>query len=503
MNKVVFPSLSHRLLARNVLWNLTGFLLPLGVALVVIPALISHLGTERFGMLTLAWVALGYFGLFDLGLGRALTQIISVRLGSGRFEEVPDIAWTAWLLMAVLGAAGGVALAISVEWLTADALQVPRALQSEASASLLMVALGVPFVITTTGLRGLLEACQRFDLVNVVRLFNGVFTFLGPLIALQWKSDLTGAVGALLITRVIAWFVYAALCLWSMPTLRQGMRFRPHVIPEMLRFGGWLTITNLIGPLMDYMDRFLVAALVTLAAVAYYATPFELVTKLLFVSASIVGVLYPAFAASRSRDDEDAEKYYIYGIKFVYILVFPMVLMAIAFSQEVIELWLGQEFAAQSVSVLRWLAAGVLVNSLAQVPYAFLQGSGRPDLTAKLHLIELPIYLVCAWWVIGQFGIVGAAVVWTARVGLDALILFLMAQRRLSSKLAVCSGGIAWVVSAAVCLLVVAMPHSFMLRVTLALGIMFLFAVAVWVYLFDANERRILRKPIQAWRSAT
>ena len=41
------------------------------VALATIPALVRRLGTDRFGILTIGWAVLGYFSLFDLGLGRA------------------------------------------------------------------------------------------------------------------------------------------------------------------------------------------------------------------------------------------------------------------------------------------------------------------------------------------------------------------------------------------------------------------------------------------------
>ena len=69
-------------LARGVVWNALGQGLPLVAALFAVPILIDVLGTDRFGVLTLAWIAIGYFGLFDLGLGRALTQLVAGSLGN-------------------------------------------------------------------------------------------------------------------------------------------------------------------------------------------------------------------------------------------------------------------------------------------------------------------------------------------------------------------------------------------------------------------------------------
>ncbi|HLJ29909.1 MAG TPA: hypothetical protein VKY85_24590 [Candidatus Angelobacter sp.] len=58
---------SGRFLARNTIWNLLGQLLPMAVAVVAIPPVIRGLGIPRFGVLSLAWIVIGYFSLFDLG----------------------------------------------------------------------------------------------------------------------------------------------------------------------------------------------------------------------------------------------------------------------------------------------------------------------------------------------------------------------------------------------------------------------------------------------------
>ena len=63
----------------------------MAVAVVTIPALIGRLGTDRFGVLTLAWILLGYFSLFDLGLGRALTKMVAEQLGLGQERDIPGL----------------------------------------------------------------------------------------------------------------------------------------------------------------------------------------------------------------------------------------------------------------------------------------------------------------------------------------------------------------------------------------------------------------------------
>jgi O-antigen/teichoic acid export membrane protein len=171
---------SGRRLARNVIWNFLGTGAPLLVGIVAIPILINSLGTERFGVLALAWMFVGYFSLFDLGLGRALTQMLARMLGSGEIESIPRLFWTAMVLVTALGVVGTLAAAGLSEWLVGDVLRVPVELREETLTSFYILAASIPVVIGTTGLRGTLEAYQRFDLVNAVRIPLGILTFLGP-----------------------------------------------------------------------------------------------------------------------------------------------------------------------------------------------------------------------------------------------------------------------------------------------------------------------------------
>src|SRR3546814_621694 len=95
----------------NVVWNAVGTGAPLLAGVIALPTLVTTLGVERFGVLSLAWVVVGYFSFFDLGLGRAMTQLIAERVGSGSENEVPAIAQTGMNVMAMLGVAGGLGVA--------------------------------------------------------------------------------------------------------------------------------------------------------------------------------------------------------------------------------------------------------------------------------------------------------------------------------------------------------------------------------------------------------
>jgi O-antigen/teichoic acid export membrane protein len=189
-----------------------------------------------------------------------------------------------------------------------------------------------------------------------------------------------------------------------------------------------MTFTNILSPFLVYVDRFVIAAIATIAAVAYYSTPYEVITKLWIIPGAIVSALFPAFATIFVGDKGRASFLLSQGTKVIFLSLFPITLAIVIFAEEVLGVWLGQEFAANSGKVLQILAVGVLINSLVHPATVLIQGAGRPDKIAKLHLVELALYLPILWYLTGGFGIVGAAVAWTLRVALDAALLHLIAS---------------------------------------------------------------------------
>lgn len=480
-----------RLLARNTVYNLLGQGLPMLVALAAIPLLIQGLGTDRFGVLTLAWILIGYFSLFDLGLGRALTQMIAERLGAGRQGDVAEIARAGLSLMFLLGVVGSVVLLLITPWLVGSVLTIPAPLQRETAASFYLLAFSLPLVISTAGLRGILEAQQRFGLVNALRVPLGVFTFLGPLLVLPFTSSLAAIVASLVVVRGVSWIAHLLLCLDSLRRTRPRTRLDLAIAWPLLRFGGWMTVTNVVSPLMTYLDRFLIGATLSIAAVAYYVTPYEVVTKLWIIPGAVLGVVFPAIASSFLRDRNRSALLFDRAFKFVFLAIFPFVLLAVPLAREGLGIWLGEEFAENSARVLQWLAVGVLVNSVAQVPFTVLQAAGRPDLTAKLHLIELPVYLLAIGWLITWFGVEGAAIAWVARVLVDLVALLFLTQRILPES-GPATYRIVWTLALALSTVAaITLPDSLPARMLLLLLTFAALVPAAW-YLFLSSAERAL-----------
>jgi len=487
------------LLARNTVLNLLGQVIPLLIGLATIPYIVRGLGTERFGVLAIAWVLLGYFSLFDLGLGRATTKFIAECLGRHQAERLPGLVWTSLGCQLIFGLAGSLLVGAFIPVLVGRVLKIPASLVHEARVSFFILAFSLPLVLATSALRSVLESAQRFDLVNFVKVPASIAVFLLPALALAFGWRLPGIVLLLVIARLGATLAYLAICLRVFPALGRDLSLDLRALRPLLTYGGWITVSGVISPILVSADRFVIGALVSMAAVGYYAAPSEMVGRLTIFPGSLVVTLFPAFSSLDALGDrERLEKLYARSVKFLLLALGPVLVLLIVFARQILRLWLGADFAAQSTVVLQILALGVLLNSLALVPYTLIQGLGRPDVTAKFHLLELPLYAGVLWLLVRHMGISGAAVAWTTRVGFDALLLFGAAWRlKLASLRVLAENGLVKSLLAVlgfggVLPLTLWATPALLTKVVLTALWLSLFAIATWSFVLDRRDRTFL-----------
>ncbi len=464
------------LVARNTLLNLLGQVLSLAVGVATIPVIVRALGEERFGLLGLMWAVLGYFSVLDFGLGRATTKFVAQYAAEGNDVALRRVATLAVASQTAIGVLAGIALAGIVPLVVKMVLHVPAALGSEARSSFLLLALSLPFVVLSLSLRAILEAIQRFDLVNLIRTPSSVAVFLAPAIAAPLGVKLPGILVLLLLVRVIAcWVTWIAV-----------------------------SVSNVVSPILTYLERFMLGSLTGLVAVAYYTAPYEAVTRLLIIPASLATALFPALSAPPgAMGDGEAKRLLAGSVRYLLLALALPIALLVAFPGEMLQTWLGPAFAARSADVVRILSVGVLLNGLAHLPFVYLLGQGRPDVVARFHLLELLLYAVGAWWLVSGFGLTGAALAWTLRVTLDAVLLFAATWRLggVSPRLLLSKGGgraLVAVLVLVLCGIGVGSLQGLGLnsRVALAAGAAAAYGICVWRVLLADEERAGLRRSL-------
>ena len=293
----------------------------------------------------------------------------------------------------------------------------------------------------SSALRGDLEGVGAFRALNLLRMPTGVMLVAGPCLTAFFSPDLVWACVSILAVRL----VHVLVLLWLV-ALEMGVRFahfpRAMVrassvawLGQLLTFGGWATVSNIVGPVIVYVDRFVIGAMLAASSVVIYAVPFDLVSRLPVLVASLCSVLLPELARL-SRSDLSGQGN-IHRVRclvrrsslFSAWIIVPLVATGWMATPWVLRWWVGAAFEAQGTLVTQLLLMAFGVNALAQIPFTALQATGRVRSVALMHMAELLPYGLVLYWAILWLGIAGAAWAWLLRSVIDYAVLVWMWRR--------------------------------------------------------------------------
>jgi O-antigen/teichoic acid export membrane protein len=404
---------------RNALYNIAGAALPIAVSLLTVPAYLSHIGEARFGILSIVWLLLGYFGLFDLGLGMATAQQIAAREKDGRAAQA-RIFWTALMTNFALGIAGGLVAWPIAQYYFAHFLKVDPAVRVEILSALPWIIAAVPLATVTGVATGALQGLHRFATLNIISVAGTMLFQLLPLAAaLFWSPSLTVLLPLAILARALT---LAMLWLDCRRNLLKGHPVRYHwsEIGVLLRFGFWVTISAFFVPFMTMIDRFVIGAFISAAAVSAYVVPLNLGDRLSILGNSAGTALFPRFS---SMTREEAAELAYNSERVLLAMMLVAAVAAIFLIGPFISLWVGSEFSMKSAPAGEILMAGIWLDSLSRVPLYALRGQFRPEAVAKIDLTILLPYWLCLYWLISAWGIEGAAAAYVFRVTLNYVLL--------------------------------------------------------------------------------
>ena len=483
-----------RLLARNATLNLTTNAWIFLVLIVAMPRLVAHLGQTAFGLFSLAWVVIGYLAFLDIGVNRAATKFVSEHLAKDDRDSALQVVRTALLANSGLGLAGAVIVVVASPYLV-HLFKVSPTIALQAEHVFCAVALAVPVLLIQGVLRAVLSSLQRFGFMNLV---DGLTTTCQWVVAVVLAAKGCGVAWVVLSTvlaRLFATLAFGVVVARLFPRLRPFSFDGLHHMRPLLHFGGWVSVTQIVSPLLVYFDRVLIGSWISLAAVTLYTVPFEAMSRLRIIPTSLMGTMYPAFSERCHLNSQDLRSLYERSVRYLLLMLVPGILYLVVVGRDLFTLWMGADFSRQVAAVVRILAIGILANALAQVPSGLLQALGRPDITGKLHLLELPLHIVLCLMLIPLWGIRGAAAACAIRFVLDSGLLFWAAGRYCGCSLASFWAAILPRIvlpNCLVALFLVAIVAAFQnpwIRVALGLVALGLGLVSAWVFGVERAEK--------------
>ena len=407
---------------KNVLWNAIGIGLPLLIGLILTPTLINTMGAVVFGYLTLAWVFVGYFSIFDLGLARSLTKTVAEQLALGNKKSAAEYVTTGVITALLISTLAAIALSPFTRQIAALATSGRDANVSEFQQSILFLLWTLPAVTGSACLVGILEAHSSFKWINITRAVVGAASYIAPVIAYKATQSFTQVVIALCATRIVGLCIYAIVCHRSQVWSEGQSLFDIEKLRKLFSFGIWVLVSNLLAPILSQLDRILISKLCGVAALPTYSVPNDLITRLGFVTEIYYRAAFPKYVQATQSTDHGYSQYLRSAVMITGICSIAFISAWFA-TPTLLALWLKEANSPQMSTVAQVMLAGLFWNSIAKAPFLFLQAAGKSKVTATCHLIEAPIYIGALVVTLPAHGLLAGAFIWSLRMLADLLLL--------------------------------------------------------------------------------
>ena len=412
---------------KNVAINFFGLILPTFVSLVTVPTYIRLLGVERYGVVSLVWTFIGYFGVLDLGMGMAAQNHISKARAAKDGAQSALVFWSAFWLNLATGIVGGLLVYAGGYVYTAHFTHAAPALREEFYHALPWLALAIPIANVSWVCAGAINGAERFGVYNWNQTFG---TFLFQLLPLGAAWLIAPTLPNVLAAAVLARSIAAVLL------ARAGMRVlgidhvcmpRLGVAKDLFRFGGWMLVASMTIMVGDTLDRVLLGAGLGARYVTYYTVPQNLVTRLNMLPNALVRTLFPRLSAIE-RDHADV--LVRQALEFLNGAFTPVMIIAMLALGPFLNVWVGNELAAASVNVGRVLIVSVWFVGQAGVTRLLIQSQIHPARAAWIGIIELPFFAGVLMLGITHFGLIGAAAAVVMRSLVDYGVLLYLSSIR-------------------------------------------------------------------------
>ena len=180
--------------------------------------------------------------------------------------------------------------------------------------------------------------------------------------------------------------------LWMLCKWRPGRPARNSGVMPLVRFGGQLTLAQLLWTVLRKADDALIGWAWGVTAVGYYTRAYGL---LLLPAQQLTSPLAIAAVPTLSRLQNDPERfrrYYLRGIEFVTFLGFPLVALLFVVAEDFVTFVFGVKWLP-SVPIFRALGPAALIEMTSAAASWIYTPLGRSDRELKMAAVYVPLFV--------------------------------------------------------------------------------------------------------------
>ena len=399
-----------RRIAQNVLSNWLALAITTVVGFFLSPFVVHYLGNLTYGVWVIVMSLVAYMNLLDLGLRGAVTRFVSKGTAQDDHEEssrvVSGALWIRlWISLAVIGA--GVIFSVALNHI----FKIPVELQQSARIAVLVTAVTVALNLWCGVFGGVLVALHRYDLTSSVSILQTCARAAGIIFLLRSGHGILALALWDLCTSVLANAATIFLCFRVYPRLKVVFTRPDRVtLNKIWSYSFYAFLVNVAIQVVYYTDNLVVGVFLSPAAVTLYAIGGLLISYSRQIVSSMT-TTFPPLASTFEAEGkfQNLRGLLIHGTRAALIVSLPIEAALFFRGHTFIRLWMGDQYAQPSGTVMQILLISVVLGSANTTSAGIVYGMEKHKRIAFWAIGEAVANLVLSVILVQKIGIYGVA----------------------------------------------------------------------------------------------
>lgn len=396
--------------ANNAVWSAAGFVLPLILFLITTPYYTEKLGPTQFGIFFLVLAIIGYFSIFDLGFSSATLKYLSEYIGKRDNEQLKKIISGSFTIYLAMGILGSLVIFLSVDFIVDKLFKMEKGYIEVSKFALYVASLAFTFKMLSTVFNAIIKAFQRYDLTTKIGIIFSTANLMGGVFLLYLGFGLKAIVIWYFLLTVLQLPIFLVACQRIFPEFRVRLGIKKDILKMLFDFSWPAFISAVSGMLLFQLDKALIGAMISVAAVTFYTIPAELSIRIHSFIANFSHIIFPLSSELKAKEDNSRLEYlYFKSNKIIIMIATSVIVPLLVFSDKILSFWMGIEFAQKTGFVFPVVLVSYYIVIFTIIPYYFLNGFGKPKVNALYSFISFLLNITACLILIPKYGINGAA----------------------------------------------------------------------------------------------
>ena len=404
------PVNNKSLAIRGVVWTSASHVISIAMTFFVTPILLRTLGAEQYGIWSIVIALTGYYGLVNMGIGKANTKYIAQFDAVGDTKAVREVMSTglaifSLLAVVVLAVAGGVAWLFPYLFDLGD-YPIPLA-RWIVMLTGLKVAVNLIGQVFAAGV----GARKRFDLTNSLLCTRLILTGTLTILVVVSGGGLLGMALVVLGTAILfrAGICFLAIRVAGLPRPSLG-GFNRDTGKMLFRFGLLNLVIQIVRRTSLVGGSLILGLFAGPVAVAYYSVAESLTRKSLSLGKTINYVVMPFASQFDAQSDRYAlKRLMVLPTRLLLTLALLITAVLLILGKSFLTLWISPEIAANVYPVICILCLSLLVKLPTNGLQSTLTGMGRMTFLSRVAIGEGVTMLILGIILTPLYGTLGMA----------------------------------------------------------------------------------------------